>query len=191
MSEAEAPTAFMARPPFYLTIHENLRHHVSVRPDKVAMVYEDQSYTFRQVYEDACRIANGLRDRGIRQGDNVGIYLRNCAAYIPIYYALSMTGAVAVPLNYMLRTEQLGPMIERTLCKLLFTELEQYDEVKGLDPSAAGAVPLCSVDEGPGDDVERLDNWLAQDADCSEPDVDVSIHDPMMILFSSGTTASP
>ena len=191
MSEAEIPTSFMTRPPCYLTLHENLRHHVAVRPQKVAVVYEDQSYTFRQIYQDACRIANALDGHCIGQGDNVGIYMRNCAAYISIYYALSMTGAVAVPLNYMLRSEQLGTMLEKTRCKFLFTELPLYEEVKGLDPCLAGAVPLCFVDEGPGGTAEVLGDWLKDGASCGEPDVAVSLDAPMMILFSSGTTGLP
>ena len=191
MSEAGACEFVMVRPPSYLTIHENLRHHVFVRPDKVAMVYEDRSYTFKQIYEDTCRIANALNARGINKGDNVGIYMRNCAEYIPIYYALSMAGILAVPINYMLRTEQLGTTLERTDCKLLFTDMTQCEEVKGLDPAGAGNIPLCFVDDGPGGNAERLSDWLDPGLSCAEPDVQVSIHDPMMILFSSGTTGMP
>ena len=69
MTGHQTSACFMSRPPFYLTLHENLRHHVSVRPYKVAVVYEDESRTFKDVYEDACRIANALADRGIGQGD--------------------------------------------------------------------------------------------------------------------------
>jgi len=191
MNESVTSMSFIARPPSYLTIHENLRHHVCTRPNKVAVVYEDESYTFKQIYEDACRIANALQERGIGQGDNVGIYLRNCAAYIPIYYALSMAGAVAVPINYMLRSEQLGVMLEKTRCKFLFTELPLYDEVKDVDPGKTSAIPLCFVDEGPRAGVEVLCDWLKPGMSYREPVVEVSIHDPMMILSSSGTTGLP
>ena len=190
MNQCEDPGAFMARPPFYMTLHENLRHHVSVRPDKVAVVYEGEPRTFGQLYEDACRIAAALGERGIGQGDNVGIYLRNRGSYIAIYYALSMAGAVAVPLNYMLRSEQLGTMLVKTECKFLFTEMSQHDEIQALDDVAA-AVPLCFADDGPGGDVELLADWMKTGSSCREPDASVSIHDPMMILFSSGTTGLP
>ncbi len=94
-----------------LALHKNLTHHVSVRPDKVAMVYEDKTVTFRQLYEMACRIAVAINDQGIGPGDHVGIFLRNHWSYIPIYYALSMSGVVAVPVNYMLRSEQLAALL--------------------------------------------------------------------------------
>ena len=181
----------MANRPSYLTLHENLRHHVSVRPHKVAMVYEDRTYTFKQVYEHACRIARALKERGVGQGDHVGIYLRNHWSYVPIYYALSMSGVVAVPVNYMLRSEQLGNLLQLTRCKYLFTEMLQCDAVKELDPHGAGAIPLCLVDEGPDDNTTKLGDWVGPDRPCAEPHVDVRIDDPMMILFSSGTTDLP
>ena len=191
MSQAHVPSSYVERPPFYLTLHENLRHHVSVRPEKIAVVYEGRSYTFKEVYEDACRIAASLQERGIGQGDNVGIYLRNCAVYISIYYALSMAGAVAVPLNYMLRSEQLGASLQSTDCKFLFTDLPLYEHVRELGPSFAGAVPVGLVDGGPEGSAERVSDWLNLWVSCQEPAVKVSIHDPMMILFSSGTTSAP
>lgn len=178
------------KPPF-LTLHENLRHHASTRPDKVAMVYEDRHYTFRQVYHDACRIAAGLGDSGIGPGDKVGIFMRNHWSYIPLYYALSMMGAVAVPVNYMLRAGQAGALLTLTECKFLFTEMEQFEEVAALDPDGAGTIPLCFVDDGPGDGSMRLEEWLQPDRPCREPDVAVSPDDPMMVLFSSGTTDLP
>jgi acyl-CoA synthetase (AMP-forming)/AMP-acid ligase II len=68
------------------------------------MTCEDLTYSFAQLYDMAGCIAGSLAANGIGQGDHVGIYLRNHWSYIPIYYALSMAGAVAVPLNYMLRS---------------------------------------------------------------------------------------
>ncbi|MCH7687010.1 MAG: AMP-binding protein, partial [Planctomycetes bacterium] len=174
-----------------LTLHKNLTHHVSVRPDKVAMVYEDKTETFRQLYEMACRIALAINDQGIGPGDRVGIFLRNHWSYIPIYYALSMSGVVAVPVNYMLRSEQLAALLELTECRFLFTEMSQHDEVRKLSRNAARKIPLCFVDDGAEGDSHRLADWLQPDLPCREPVVNVAIDDPMMILFSSGTTDLP
>jgi acyl-CoA synthetase (AMP-forming)/AMP-acid ligase II len=174
-----------------LSLHKNLAYHVSVRPDKVAMVYEQQAKTFRQLYEMACRIALAIADQGIGPGDHVGIYLRNHWSYIPIYYALSMSGVVAVPMNYMLRSEQLGALLELTECKFLFTEMSQYHEVEKLSRSPSRVIPLCFVDDGVRGDSHRVVDWLVPDRPCKEPAVNVAINDPMMILFSSGTTDLP
>lgn len=181
----------MQRPDSYLTLHENLHHHALTRPDKLAMVFEDCSYTFSQMYAEACRIARGLHERGVGQGDHVSIYLHNCAAYIPIYYALSMLGAVAVPLNYMLRSKQVGSTLARMRCRFLFTDVALYEQIKDLDVRLLKALHLCFIDDGPHAQADRLSNWSRVEAPCAAPAVTVSIHDPMMILFSSGTTGAP
>jgi len=175
----------------HLTIHENLRHHAAVRPDKIAVVCEDTVFTFQQLYESSSRIAQGLKNSGINQHDKVGIYLRNHWSYIPIYYAVSMLGAVSVPINYMLRNEQLGSLLELTECKFLFTEMSQHDEVVVLPPERFETLSICYVDEGPGTAAGLLGKWLTSDHACEQFDVHISIHDPMMILFSSGTTGLP
>jgi acyl-CoA synthetase (AMP-forming)/AMP-acid ligase II len=174
-----------------LALHENLRHHVSVRPNKIAMVYEDKTVTFGQLHEMACRIARGLNDQGIGPGDHVGIFIRNHWSYIPIYYALSMSGVVAVPVNYMLRGEQLAALLDLTDCRFLFAEMSQHDELRKLGSNATGTLPLCFVDEDPQQTGHKLADWLHPDRPCPEPDVHVAIDDPMMILFSSGTTDLP
>lgn len=184
---ARGPTEASA----FLTIHENLRHHAAVRPGKLALVCEDRAFTFRELYDSSSRIARGLKDAGIAQGDKVGIYLRNHWAYIPIYYAVSMIGAISVPINYMLRSEQLGALLALTECRFLFTELSQHDEVAVLRPERWGKLLICYVDEGPNTGAALLSDWLAGNQagePCHPP---VSIHDPMMILFSSGTTGLP
>lgn len=189
-STATPMTDFLSRPSF-LTLHENLRHHATARPDRVAMIYGDSTYTFLDLYEAACRIAVGLGEQGVGQGDKVGIFLQNHWSYIPLYYALSMMGVVAVPLNYMLRADQASALLRLTECKFLFTEMSQFEEMKALDPDGPGAIPRCFVDDGPDRDALRLSEWLQPERPCREPEVKVAPEDPMMVLFSSGTTDLP
>ncbi|MBR0279989.1 MAG: acyl--CoA ligase, partial [Oscillibacter sp.] len=50
--------------------------------------------------EKANRVANLLLSRGIRKGQKVAILLMNCLEWLPIYFGVLKTGAVAVPLNF-------------------------------------------------------------------------------------------
>lgn len=52
--------------------------------------------------EKANRCAHFLLDRGIRKGDKVGILLLNCLEWLPIYFGILKTGALAVPLDFSL-----------------------------------------------------------------------------------------
>ena len=91
----------------------------------------------------------------------------------------------------MLRHEQLGALLEVTGCTFLFTEKEQGPEVRALPPERFGRLPICWVGETSEPNEALWRDWLADDQAGDPAPVAVSIHDPMMILFSSGTTGLP
>src|SRR5574344_1625917 len=57
--------------------------------------------------EKANRVAHMLLERGVRKGDKVGILLMNCLEWLPIYFGILKTGALAVPLNYRYTSEEI------------------------------------------------------------------------------------
>ena len=63
--------------------------------------------TWRSFEEDANRFANLLFTRGIRRGDRVAILLMNCLEWLPIYFGILKTGALAVPMNYRYSAEEI------------------------------------------------------------------------------------
>ena len=57
--------------------------------------------------EKANRVANMLLSRGIRKGQKVAILLMNCLEWLPIYFGILKTGAVAVPLNFRYTADEI------------------------------------------------------------------------------------
>ncbi|MBO5783199.1 MAG: acyl--CoA ligase, partial [Clostridia bacterium] len=57
--------------------------------------------------EKANRFANMLLARGVKKGDKVGILLMNCLEWLPIYFGILKTGALAVPLNFRYTAEEI------------------------------------------------------------------------------------
>ena len=62
--------------------------------------YYRREITWNVFNEKANRFANLLLSRGITQGDKVAILLMNCLEWLPIYFGILKTGALAVPLNF-------------------------------------------------------------------------------------------
>ena len=56
--------------------------------------------TWREFDTKANRFANLLKTRGVEKGDKVAILLMNCLEWLPIYFGILKTGALAVPMNY-------------------------------------------------------------------------------------------
>ncbi|GAE87963.1 AMP-binding protein [Acetivibrio straminisolvens] len=63
--------------------------------------------TWRVFDEKANRFANLLIKRGIKKGDKVAILLMNCLEWLPIYFGILKTGAIAVPMNFRYTAEEI------------------------------------------------------------------------------------
>src|SRR5580700_9423881 len=61
-----------------------------------------------EVADRAARIASGLRDLGVRQGDSVGILMRNDIAFLEVAYAAMRLGAYGVPVNWHFKPDEIG-----------------------------------------------------------------------------------
>jgi long-chain acyl-CoA synthetase len=77
-------------------------------PDRDALVYGDRRITHAELLERVERMAEALRERGIRAGDAVGLVLPNGPALVTAFLALTGIGAVVVPLNPQFKVDELA-----------------------------------------------------------------------------------
>src|SRR3954452_22763434 len=135
----------MAPAPAASTIAEVMRRLAEV--DTPALNFEDSSWTYRQLLEEASRRAalfDQLRDRN--QPPHIGVLLDNVPDYLFWLAAAALTGSTVVGINSTYRGDQLGMLIRHTDCQLLVT-------------SAAQSALLDGVDTGmPDDRVLRVDD---------------------------------
>ncbi|PKO69212.1 MAG: long-chain fatty acid--CoA ligase [Betaproteobacteria bacterium HGW-Betaproteobacteria-16] len=76
-------------------------------PDKVALVFFDQVLTYRELFEQAERMAAHLHAQGVRSGDRVILLMQNCPQWVVAHFAILRANAVVVPVNPMNRAEEL------------------------------------------------------------------------------------
>ncbi|MBQ8974278.1 MAG: acyl--CoA ligase, partial [Oscillospiraceae bacterium] len=69
--------------------------------------YYRREITWNVFNEKANRFANLLLEKGIQKGDKVGILLMNCLEWLPIYFGILKTGAIAVPLNFRYSSDEI------------------------------------------------------------------------------------
>ncbi len=84
--------------------------------------------SYRALLEDTCRIAGCLKERGVLPGDRVCLYLEPGARYVLWYFALWRIGAVAVPLNSVLRADEVVTMLDDSGSVMLVTDAPGYAE---------------------------------------------------------------
>ena len=69
--------------------------------------YYRREITWSIFDEKANRFANLLLERGVKKGDKVAILLMNCLEWLPIYFGILKTGALAVPLNFRYSADEI------------------------------------------------------------------------------------
>ena len=89
------------------SLWHNLVVNAQRYPDKPALVFFDQSTSYRELLEQAERLAAHLHSQGVRSGDRVILFMQNCPQWIVAHYAILRANAVVVPVNPMNRAEEL------------------------------------------------------------------------------------
>ena len=85
------------------------------------LVFQDERYTFADLASEIDRAAKGLMAEGVERGDHVALWLNNCSEWIFLSFALAKIGAVQVPVNTRLRTNDLEYVLRQSDSNMLIT----------------------------------------------------------------------
>lgn len=140
--------------------------------------------------EKANRCANLLMSRGIRKGHRVAILLMNGLEWLPVYFGVLKTGALAVPLNYRYAADEI-----RYCCELADADALLFGpEFIGRVEEIVDQLPRVKLLFYVGDNCPTFaENYLHLAANQSSvaPKVPLNDQDDAAIYFSSGTTGFP
>jgi long-chain acyl-CoA synthetase len=143
----------------------------------------------------SCRVSQVLAERlGLRKGDVVGVCTSNNVDLFLILMAVFRIGAIAVPLNYMLRQRELKYILEDCGARTLILDPEVYRQNirdTSLLPSIQNWVMAGPYREvPPGEGFLSLDTLMAEVPDSFVP-VEIGPEEPVAIFYTSGTTGFP
>lgn len=114
---------------FYQNVSEYFMLSVRKYPEKTALVFGEERYTYAEANRRINRIANGLLKAGIEPGDKVAFLFPNCCEIVLIYYAIQKIGAVAVPLNFRLISREISFLVNASDSKMLIFSESFADKV--------------------------------------------------------------
>ena len=146
--------------------------------------------TWREFDKKANRFANLLLSRGVGKGDKVAILLMNCLEWLPIYFGILKTGALAVPMNYRYSADEIKYCADLSDASVLIFGPEFTGRVENVCDSMYKVKYLFYV----GDDCPSFAesyNKLVTYTSTRAPDITLSDDDFAAIYFSSGTTGFP
>ncbi|HRU98564.1 MAG TPA: class I adenylate-forming enzyme family protein [Ruminococcus sp.] len=159
-----------------------------IEPDP--MCHYRREITWKVFDEKANRFANLLLERGVKKGDKVGILLMNCLEWLPIYFGILKTGALAVPLNFRYTADEIKYCLDLAEVDILMFGPEFIGRVEEIAEEISRNRLLFYVGEGCPTFAEHYDSHVAN---CSSeaPDIKLTDEDNAAIYFSSGTTGFP
>jgi len=140
--------------------------------------------------EKANRVANMLLGRGIRKGQKVAILLMNCLEWLPIYFGILKTGAIAVPLNFRYTADEIEYCLNLAEADVLFFGPEFIGRMETIVPTLKKDHLLFFV----GDVCPPwAEDYHRATANCSSaaPKILIDDEDEAAIYYSSGTTGFP
>ncbi len=149
-----------------------------------------RSITWSVFDEKANRVANMLIERGIRKGQKCAILLMNCLEWLPIYFGIMKTGAIAVPMNFRFDADEIRYCLDASDSDVLFYGPEFIGRIENIISHIRKNTLLFYVgDQCPSyaDDYYRM----ASNASSTAPRILVEDKDEAAIYFSSGTTGFP
>ena len=146
--------------------------------------------TWREFDDKANRLANFLLGRGLQKGHKISILLMNCLEWLPIYFGILKTGALAVPLNYRYTEDEIKYCLDLAECDVLIFGPEFAGRVAAIKEKIQNIKIRLFVGQ---DCPEFAESYYALTACCSSaaPKVPLSDDDDAAIYFSSGTTGFP
>ncbi len=98
---------------------------VGRRPGKVALYWGEREYSYQELWDQSLCVSSQLQQGlGVKAGDRVGIWLKNCPEFIPTLFGIFQAGAVAVPINNFLKTDEVNFILRDAGIDVVITDAE-------------------------------------------------------------------
>lgn len=167
-------------------IGDLLRHRARLSPQVEALVSPRARLTYAQYNTAVNQLAHFLLRNHVKKGDRVAIVCKNSHPFPIIYLAAAKIGAIAIAVNWRMKTEELRYILQDSTPKMLFYDRD-FEQVTPL--LEEGLVPY-HLSVGDGEDTTAFET-LIKDEPTTEPEADVQEDDPALIIYTSGTTGRP
>lgn len=156
---------------------------------KTLVIRDSWMLTYAQVEEASNKGARILKNLGIKKGDRVGILMENTPLFFPSLFSIIKAGAIAIPLNNMLKDTELTYILQDCEAKALFATDKFADMVPCLKDNVKSIQHIFSWGDA---DFHSFDMSAAsKDIDGSPFPYGVSLDDVAFLIYTSGTTGHP
>lgn len=162
-----------------------------VDPEKEAVIFKEERISYRLLAERAYRLAYALNKLGLKKGDRVAVYLKNCIEWFDIFFALACLGAVMVPVNFLLKSKEVEYVLNDNGAVVIIVGEDLLSQID-LERKNIRAVReiICLSENAPPPALSYTK--LVQEAHPEPIRVEGILSDDLLVLqYTSGTTGFP
>ncbi|PCR92196.1 class I adenylate-forming enzyme family protein [Natrinema ejinorense] len=159
---------------------------VNANPESPAIAYEGTELSYAEFWEQAGQFAQALENRGIGEGDRVGIYLPNLPQFVTAFYGTLRAGGIIVPMNPQYKSREISHMLGDSGAKAVVALADLVPNVLEVQDDT-DVEQVVSV----GADVEGATEFGDFLAGETKDVVDRADDDVAVQPYTSGTTGTP
>jgi long-chain acyl-CoA synthetase len=154
-------------------------------PERLCLIFQGETYTYREVAAQSDRLAAALTGLGIRKGERVGIFMPNCPEFMLAYFAILKAGAVVVATNPLYTPPEIIHQVNDAGLRTIFCDGSLYERIKTAQPETGICRVIMTGDGMPLLGDLRFNELL--DGPWSTPNAVVT-EDIALFQYTGGTT---
>jgi len=156
----------------------------------------ERAITYQELNQIANRFANGLRALGLDREKKLAVMLPNCPEYLSLLFGAAKIGAVTVPINTAYKGDLLAHIINNCDAEALVVDEQYLEVVSGIADRLDGLRAILFFSEhgrssAAATEFRHITSHsldILNEASSEEPEAEVRHTDPVMILYTGGTT---
>src|SRR5271163_2578611 len=171
-----------------------LRYAAEQYAPKTAVVCGEDRFTYAQFADRASRLGGALQRAGIKPGDRVAFLSTNCHRLIEAYYGVLEAGAVLLPLNIRLSSDELAYILNDAGAKILFLEKNFLPLVESFRSKLSTVKEFYLLDGKPQESWLAPKNYEQIIGEAKPVQIDITTVDENAVaelFYTSGTSANP
>ncbi len=155
---------------------------------------DERAFTNREFNERVNRMSHALMAWGVGRGERIAALMTNSSEFLEIFFACAKTGAIMAPLNFRLAVPELAYILRDCAPRVFIYTADFAAKAGELKADLAG--PMRFLRHGGAEGAEGADPLLAEAVaafPATEPisASEVTLADPLFIMYTSGTTGDP
>ncbi len=159
-------------------------------PERTAIAFEGERYSYAQLSERVNRLADALNQLGLEKGDRAAILEVNCNEYVEACFATLKVGGIFTALSFRARGEEVIYLTNKAEPKVLFVGSRYADMVNDARSQLLSVKHFIVID-GKAEGMLNYDELIASGSPEEKTFAEVEDEDIALLMFTAGTTGLP